>query len=1143
MSNIKQITLRVLLGAIMLNLSTFMAVTQITLSIKNKPLKEVIREIEKNSDYRFFYNEDIPGLNTPVSIDIKNADIAKVMEQISKQASVSYTLKDNKQVVLSVNNPNATTQQQQEKTIRGTVFDESGEALPGVSVVVKGTSVGMATGVDGNYQIPIPSGNSILLFSYIGYQSQEIKVGTQSVINIVLKENTQSLSEVVVVGYGTQKKVTLTGAVSAINAGDIVTTKTENIQNALTGKIPGVRVVQKTSEPGVFSNSFDVRGFGAPLVVIDGVPRDNFQRLDPNDIESISVLKDASAAIYGVRAANGVVLITTKRGSGGRLELNYTGGFGIQTPSGLPKTVGAVDWLTLMNEKALHSPTNTSPPPYSQSYIDEYRNGTRVGSDWYPEVIQNTAPQTQHNLSASGGTDRVDYFMSMGYLHQDGFFKSNDLKYDRYNVRSNISAKISKYLKAELRISGILDERNQPGVDGSREVFKSLWRMDPIRSIYANNNSQYLGYIPNVVNPIALSTADIAGYKRTMNRWFQGSFDLTYDFPFLKGLQAKGLFSYDYRAESTKTYKKTFYLYEYNEAANSYKGYLNQSPPTLNRYFNERPVSLMQISLNYKNTFKEKHNVGALLLYEEQNNNGDNFYAQRDLILGGLDELLGGGTANQIGYMNPAGLYKNSNKGLVGRINYDFASKYIAEVSFRYDGSSKFPKDKQWGFFPAASVGWRISEESFMKDTESLSFIDNLKLRASYGTMGDDSASAYQFISGYTFPQAKGGNNIGLQGGSVFNGTFYPSIGYKNLPNPNITWYTVKTLNLGVDADFWKGLLGVQVDVFRRERDGLLATRRLSLPGTLGANLPQENMNSDLVKGIELALSHRNKIGDVGYNIAGNVSFTQLKWLNYDQAEAGNSYDYWRKTLGNRNPNIAWGYDYDGQFQNYNDIYTNMINHGESGNNYRLPGDYRYMDWNGDGVINEDDRHPIGSNFRDWDADGLVDDDQSVVPYIYYGLDLSANYKGIDLSMLFQGTALVWMSYPEQLSMPLMWDGNALEYFMDRWHPIDPLANPYDPATQWNKGYYSYTANTRALGTRNMQNASYLRLKSIELGYTLPHQWTSKVGIKNLRVYINAYNLITITGIKNVDPEHPGDDSGYLYPLNKTYNFGLSITL
>lgn len=1117
---------------------------RITLNKQNVTIREILEDIEQQTEYLFIYNKHNVNTQRKVSLTVSNKPVTQILSELFQNTDISYIL-EGKHIVLTTKNEGKTeilNTQQNKRIVTGIVKDKLGETVIGANISVKGTTIGTITDIDGKFSIEVPEG-ALIQVSYIGFLSQEFPIGNKNTFDIVLQEDTQNLQEVVVVGYGTQKKVTLTGAVSAVNTDDLIATKTENIQNALTGKIPGVRVVQKTSEPGVFSNAFDIRGFGTPLIVIDGIPRDNYQRLDPNDIESISVLKDASAAIYGVRAANGVVLITTKKGKEGKLELNYSGNYGIQTPSGLPKTVGAVDWLTLMNEKAMHSATNTAPPPYTQEYRNEYRNGARKSTDWYPAVIQNSAPQTQHNLSASGSTDKIDYFISMGYLYQEGFFKSGDLNYERYNVRSNVTAKISKYLTAELKISGILDERQQPGINGSREIFKSLWRMDPIRSIYANDNPQYLGYIPNVINPIALSNSGISGYKKSKNNWFQGSFGLTYDIPFIKGLTAKGVFSYDYRTETTKTYKKNFNLYEYDEATDTYKSHINQNPPTLNRTFSEAPNTLLQISLNYNRTFAEKHNIGALILFEEQTKSGDNFYAQRDLVLSGLDELLGGGTNNQIGNMNANGLFKTRNKGFVGRLNYDYNSKYIAEVSFRYDGSSKFPKGKQWGFFPAVSAGWRLSEENFIKNNENLSFINNLKLRASYGVMGDDGASSYQFISGYTFPQPAGGNNVDLQGGYVFGGDFAPSVGYKNLPNNNITWYEVKTANIGFDADLWNGLFGIQLDIFNRKRDGLLATRRLSLPGTLGAALPQENMNSDRVRGLEVALNHRNKIGEFTYQIGGNISFTKMKWLDYDQAEAGNSYDYWRNTKGNRNPNIAWGLDYEGQFQNYDDIYGCFINHGESGNNYKLPGDYKYSDWNGDGVINDDDRHPIGSNFRDWDADGVVDDNQSVVPNIYYGIDLSGAYKGFDLNLMFQGAASVWMSYPEQLSMPLMWDGNALEYFTDRWHPVDPMADPYNPSTQWVSGYYSYTANTRAKGKRNMQNASYLRLKTIELGYTFPKAWVNKLGIQNLRVYVNGYNLLTITGVKNLDPEKPGDENGYLYPLNKTYNFGLNITL
>lgn len=1006
----------------------------------------------------------------------------------------------------------------QRDTVIGRVTTE-GQGLEGVSVSIKGSQQRTVTDANGEYRIDGASAESILVFSSVGFLSQEVTVGNQTVIHIALLADVRAIDEIVVVGYGEQKKVTLTGAVSSIGAKDIAVTKNENVQNALTGRLPGIRVAQKTSEPGVFSNSFDIRGFGSPLIVIDGVPRDNMTRLDANDIESISVLKDASAAVYGVRAANGVVLITTKKGKGQQLELNYTGTYSTQVPSGLPKNVGAVDWLALYNEKFLRDQGHTyeGGPAYSQEFIDEYRNGTRQGFDWYPLVIRDAAPQSQHNLSASGSSENVDYFFSMGYLTQEGLLQSKDLFYDRFNVRSNVTAKISTNITAELQIAGTIDERNKP-FTSTEDIFRALWRQNPIDPIYANNNPDYLAYQRSVFNPIAIGDASVSGYQRLQAKWFQSSFSLTYNIPSIEGLSVKGMGSYDYRINNNKVYQKAFDLYIHDVVTDTYNTNTANAPSSVQRSFAEYPSSLLQMQLNYSRLFNQKHQINTLLLYEEQTRIADNFNAKRDLALTGLDELFAGMADGQIGTMSTGTRYKYTNKGLVGRLTYDFAAKYIAELSFRYDGSSKFHKDNRWGFFPAALAAWRISEEGFFSGLHNT--VTDLKLRGSYGVMGDDGASSYQFITGYNYPSATGAA-AGRLGGYVFDDAFVSSVAFKNLANTEITWFEVKTLNLGLDAELWNGLLGIQFDAFNRKRDGLLATRLLSLPGSVGAALPEENMNSDEIKGIEVALTHRNRINDFQYNLSGNFSLTRKRWLYYDQAIATSSYSYWLNQRSNRYDDIMWGYQVIGQFESHEEIANSGVYYSPN----TLPGDFKYLDYNNDGVIDGNDVHPIANN--------------NGTPKIYFGFSATLAYKNFDLSMLFQGAALANVVYPAQLATPLLWDDSALDYFMDRWHPSDPLASPYDPNTEWVKGKFAYGAHTAVDNSSfRIENAAYLRLKSLEIGYTLPRI----KGLKHARAFLNGYNLFSLSSIEYVDPEHPSDASGYLYPLNKTFNIGVNIS-
>lgn len=1022
--------------------------------------------------------------------------------------------------------PTVSLSQQKEevsKTITGTVVDASGTPVIGANIMVKGSSNGTISDIDGKFTLSVPEG-AILEVSYIGFLSQDIRVGNQDSFQIILKEDTQKLDEVVVVGYGTQKKVTLTGSVAAINSDDILTTKNENVENMLSGKIPGVRVVQKSSEPGSFNNTFQIRGMGNPLIIVDGVPRENMNRIDANEIENISILKDASAAIYGVRAANGVVLITTKRGKGGKLELDYNGSVGWQQATGLPETANAVEYMTMMNENAIN---NGRSPMYSDTDFEPYLNGSRQSTDWAGSAINKFAPQTQHSFSAHGQTEKINYFINFGYLKQDGYWKSGDLNYERFNARSNISAQLTKHLKAEVLLGAMKDTKNAPYSDAWL-VYKSIWTQVPTWPLYANDNPNYMYNAADADHPMAITDADISGYKKNNTKSFQSTFNLEYDVPFIQGLKAKASYSYDYTMWENKEFEKEYTLYTYDTENAVYDPTKTQTPSSVKRSFKEHESSLLQLSLNYNRTFNELHDVSVLALYEENTQRMDNFYAKRRFSMDSVDELFAGNSLNQEGSMNSSGyspntalynqdgLWKIANKGWVGRLNYSYASKYMAEFSFRMDGSSKFAAGHRWGFFPAGSIGWRLSEETFIKENPSLSFINNLKLRASYGKMGDDNSSTYQFLTGYDYPSS----------GTVFDGTYVNALGMRGMSNPYITWFTSKMLNIGIDADLWNGLLGFQVDYFTRDRDGLLATRSSSLPGTVGASLPQENLEGDMTKGFEIAVTHRNTIRDFTYYFSGNFSYARTNWTKKEISRRGNSYRNWRDNSTDRYNDLWWGYGYLGQFTSYDEVYHSPIMDSK-GNSTARPGDYAYEDWNGDGVIDDYDKHPIATTGD---------------PKINFGFTIGAEWRGIDLTMLFQGAAMSNVKYPEQLEMPLYWDRNGLAMFMDRWH----LADMNNPDSEWIPGYYpsTNTGETKNYeeSERSVQNATYLRLKSLEIGYTFPKQWLSRLGIQRVRLYFSGYNLITFTGIKYLDPEHPSDTYGYLYPLSKTYNVGINVS-
>lgn len=860
---------------------------------------------------------------------------------------------------------------------------------------------------------------------------------------------------------------------------------------------------------------------GSPLVIVDGVPRDNMSRIDSHDIESISILKDASAAIYGVRAANGVVLITTKRGKAGELDLEYNGNFGLQYPTGSPKSALAADAMTILNEKKMHN-VNGGSLRFSDEEIAAYRNGTKKSTDWYGVIMKGGVPQTDHNISLSGGTDKIHFYTSLGYQYQQSFIRSGDVNYDKFNMRANVTAKPFRNLTVEASMSGIMETNNKSNYD-THWIIRCMQRSPSYFPVFANDNPDYLYDTRVDDNPYAQAHAKYVGSRQYKTKWMQNSASATWEIPWVKGFNIKGMFSYDYKENNNKTYWNQFYTYTYDEASDTYNGTSHNGPNRIRRqaYFNE--AFLYQVSLGFKRLFADAHNVDAIFLVEGRDRKGDNFYAQRNLSMP-IEYLFAGDSKDQQGSMNSGqnDVFHLTNLSYIGRLSYDYLSKYLFEFSFRYDGSSMFAAGHRWGFFPAASAGWRVSEEKFWKES-SLGFINNFKIRASYGKLGDDTAAAYQYITGYSYPA--GGDNNRLPGGYVFDGAFVNASKSKGIANQEITWYTAKTLDIGVDLEMWNGMLGFTFDFFNRMRDGLLATRATSLPVTVGTDLPQENINSDKTTGFELELRHRNTVRDFRYQIAANVSFTRTKLRHQEHGAYGNSYDEWLNSRENRYSDIWWGYGKGGRYGSYEDIANSPVYAGRE----TLPGDYIYEDWNGDGIKSDLDRHPVAYNG---------------VPKVNFGINMSAQWRGFDINALFQGALKKSVSYVEILAEPAWGDDNSgtLDYFLDRWHPADTHANPYNTNTEWIKGEYAYSG-TVADGSSLFRifNTNYMRLKSVEIGYTLPESVTKLAGIRSIRVYVNGYNLLTFCNMKYIDPEHTSDNWGCSYPLNKSFNFGVNV--
>lgn len=1096
--------------------------TKVSLNMNNVTVEQVLNVLEAKSDIHFLYNNKLVNVDRIVSVKAENKSIDSVLDMLFSSTDVGYEIKG-KQIVLfkkGIDQPQAQQgASQNRKNISGIVTDEDGEPMIGVSVAEKGTNNGAITDLSGVFSLSVPE-NSTLTVSYIGYHTKEVRVGSRSNFEIVMQEDNKLLDEVVVVGYGTQKRGNLTGAISSIKSDEILTTTHSSLAQSLQGKIAGLQIRQQAGEPGEFNTNINVRGFGTPLYVIDGIARDgssDFQRLDPNDIESISILKDASAAIYGFNAGNGVILVTTKKGKQGAPKFVYNGSVGFQRPTDVPEMATASQYMEMLVDANVNIGLL---PSISQDELEKWKQGAPgyEGTNWYDQIMKKQAFQTQHNISVSGGNNAVDYFVSFGYYDEDGLVKSNDINYQRYTLRSNLSAKLSKYLKADVLLSGRYDTRKNPGE--FYWIYKAAQIGLPTESPYANNNPDYLAKT-TFDNPVALMDRDMVGYNDTENKVFQSSWGLTYDAPFLPGLQFKGTAAYDSNNYLNKTLKKTYNLYTYDATTDKYIAEQQNSPATISNANGNSDRVVLQGQISYNNLFNDVHNVGATLVYEQTKTDYRYSWLQRRYDFYSNDQINQASTDNQEtdGYESETG-----NRSYVGRFTYDYASKYLLEFAFRYDGSYRYHPDNRWDFFPVVSGGWRISEEKFMKN--NLKFLDNLKFRASYGKVGENAGDPFQYVAGYTVG--------GTRGYEFSDGSYTTGITSPSITNQDLTWFTATIADIGLDASFFKNRLNIEFDVYQRDRKGLLTTRSLSLPNTFGAALPQENLNTDRVRGIEFMVNHQNKIGDFAYGISVNFNFARTMNRYVEEGEYGSSYERWRYSTTNRWSDVLWGYQVEGQFQNQEDIINAPLHElGSYGNNRQLPGSFEFTDVNGDGVIDGKDETPLF-----WGGQ----------PKLHYGINLNAAYKGFDFNALLQGSGKYTVRFQEVYANMLAFNGNTPAYFYDRWHQSDP----YDTSSEWVSGDWpAIRTSENAAGMYResevfRKDASYLRIKSVELGYTLPTNFVRRLFLESVRFYMNAHNLYTFADsfVKPFDPEkiEGSFSAGFNYPLTKSYNFGLTVT-
>jgi TonB-linked SusC/RagA family outer membrane protein len=1024
---------------------------------------------------------------------------------------------------------------QQKKTITGTVVDKNGETIIGANIVEKGTTNGTVTDVDGFFSLQVEE-SATLHVSYIGYLSQEITTTERVMFNIILEEDTQALEEVVITGYMTQRKKTLTGSISTVSNQDLTVTKNENVVNMLSGKMPGLRITQRSSQPGAYNTVIDVRGYGEPLFVVDGIPRDKeyFSRMDPEEIESISLLKDGAAAVYGMRAANGVMLITTKSGTSqeGKVDISYSGYYSWQQMLYIPDGISSIEWMTLRNEQNWKDFNGNYLTRRDPLYTDANFADREEKKDynWLEAIYRNFTPQKQHNLTVSGGGEQVRFFASMGYSKQDGSFKSGSLWSDRWNFRSNVDAKITQRLSARISLGAILSNNHEPNTH-IPYLFKWTWLARPDGPYYANDNPDFLNgegeYLNEGRNLLAESNSDYVGYRLNKTRRLNGTFSLAYEIPGVKGLSARASYDYSMSLPDNTTFVRQYNLYRYDPANDFYAPIVRNSPSSVTRLASFNFDTNMQLGLNYSNKFG-MHSVNGALVFEEYYQEWENFSASRNLSVNS-EYLFAGDADGQQGTGGTPG--DRLNQAFIGQFNYDYAGKYLADFRFRYEGSSRWPKESRWGFFPSVSIGWRISEESLIKN--NIDIISNLKLRASYGELGDDNQGDMRF----NYPPVNVGYDYAASTrGWYFDNVLYAGVTPTSIPNPRLTWYKVTMKNIALDLGLFNDKLSGTFELFQRDRTGLLATSSTVIPGTVGANLPQENLNADRNFGWEIELAHHNRIFGVNYYVTGQFSATRSMRVDWLETPASHSYDHWRNRTSGRYNSIWWGTESGGMFTSMEDIRNYQTYPMGQGT---LPGDWWSVDWNEDGIIDANDNHPLATL-------GL--------PIFNYGLSMGASYKNFDLSVNFQGAHRFYLELSELFNSPLPFGGmNTLYWFMDRWHPTDPNADYFHPDTEWISGYYPVTGgNGRSTGTNNMRDATYLRLKTLELGYSLPKGLLSKQKVQSLRVYLSGYNMLTFSKLRDLDPERPSSTPGigaattqygdmYAYPNNKTFTIGVNI--
>ena len=1005
----------------------------------------------------------------------------------------------------------------QQRQVTGIVKDQTGEPIIGASVLEKGSTNGVITDLDGNFKLTVSNAvKAVLQISYVGYKTQEISVNGKTLLEVVLKEDTELLDEVVVVGYGAQKKESVVGAISQVSSKELLASPAANVSQAIAGKIPGVITTQTSGAPGQDDTKINIRGRatfagdGSPLILVDGVER-TFSQIAPDDIETISVLKDASAtAVYGVRGANGVMLITTKRGRDQKPEVNLTANWQIQSPTRSDTYLDSYQSVVLL-EEALKN--DGLPSQFSANDIEMYRKSAAgelsgldamlyPNVDWYDEVLKKSAPAQRYNVSVRGGTKRMRYYASAELYDQKGLIKelsqdmygnSSSPSYRRYAFRANMDLFLTKDLTFSVNFGTRFEERRGSNTSESSTFSQTFYEMNhtpgwlfPVSYEVQNGESTktlYGGssqYQSNIVAALAKG-----GYYRATNTINETNFILDYKMDWLtKGLSAKGMVSFDYDSYYKKMFKADFATYELNdrdnyESMDAYNQFNSDGELAYSKENSTTYKLYMEAQVNYARQFG-KHDVTAMALY------------------------------NQNDYRYNSELAKRY-QGLVGRVTYGYDDRYLAEFNAGYNGSENFLQGKRFGFFPAVSVGWRISNEEFMAGTAQ--WLNNLKIRASYGEVGNDiytvNGTAQRFLYEEKWSQVSNAYYFGSSGKTGIYESQYPNLG--------VTWERAHKYNVGLEFGLWNGLLNGNVDVFYEKRNDIL-TSYLTRPQWVGVALAAGNLGETKNSGYEIELKHNNRINeDLSYNVGLTYSHARNEIISMDEPELKTAY---RKREGNPISQyfglIAEGFVTQADLDNP-DFPVSTFGTVKVG-------DLKYKDANGDGFIDDRDESRIG---------------YSDIPENTYALSLGVNYKGWGFSVMFQGVDHVSRYYDAEAMYAFVSGGKVKEHHLERWNPAQSEAYNLQHANYPLLHYDNYGDHNQRTNSFFLKNGSFVRLKNIELSYTLPENWSKVAGMSNCRLYVNANNLITWDHLNNLtDPESNGSNR---YPIMKTVNFGVNI--